>query len=68
MGNFEKLGVLVIITLVVVILVLMVWGVGQPMDDLGAGLPELTPQKLVLEGGERTGFRDSGQRIVGAGG
>ena len=32
MGNFEKLGILVIIVLVVVILVLAVWGMGVPPD------------------------------------
>ncbi len=47
MGNFEKLGILVIIMLVVVILVLTVWGVGQPIDELGG---MLTPQKLELRG------------------
>jgi LysM repeat protein len=35
MGNFEKLGILVIIILVVVILVLAVWGMGVPPDEQG---------------------------------
>jgi len=34
MGNFEKLGVLVLITLVVVILVLLIWGMNVPTEDL----------------------------------
>jgi nucleoid-associated protein YgaU len=46
MGNFEKLGILVIIVLVVVILVLTVWGVGVPVDELGA---DLTPTNLSSE-------------------
>jgi len=33
MGNFEKLGILVIIVLVVVILVLAVWGMGVPPNE-----------------------------------
>jgi nucleoid-associated protein YgaU len=47
MGNFEKLGILVIIMLVVVILVLTVWGVGQPVDDLGTGI---VPRQLNSRG------------------
>ncbi len=56
MGNFEKLGVLVIIMLVVVILVLTVWGVGQPVDELGA---TLTPKQLAAAGenGQSSGPR-----------
>ncbi len=54
MGNFEKLGILVIIMLVVVILVLTVWGVGQ--DELGA---VLTPQQLESRGENGQGSNES---------
>jgi nucleoid-associated protein YgaU len=55
MGNFEKLGILVIIILVVVIFVLAVWGVGVPDEELFAEGQEI-PTKLsngTLVNGEK---------------
>jgi nucleoid-associated protein YgaU len=55
MGNFEKLGILVIIVLVVVILVLAVWGMGVPPDeldrsDLGKDLSNPTQRESAKKG------------------
>lgn len=60
MGNFEKLGILVIIMLVVVIMVLMVWGVAQPVGDLGSDLAP--PRRIAAEGPSGSGTGGSGTR------
>ena len=59
MGNFEKLGILVIIMLVVVILVLTVWGFGQSVDELAG---TVTPQQLASQGENGSGSQPAEQQ------
>jgi nucleoid-associated protein YgaU len=59
MGNFEKLGILVIIVLVVVIIVLSAWGVAQDVDVVDTGE---VPHRLDARGENGNGSAGQDQR------
>jgi nucleoid-associated protein YgaU len=63
MGNFEKLGILVIIVLVVVILVLAVWGMGVPSDYQDGGVI-LTGNELRAGTGNGIDGKEDPERVL----
>lgn len=63
LGSFEKLGILFIIILVVVILVLAIWGVGVPPEELFPG-DSGTDLSSETENGHANAAGSGGEEIV----